>query len=57
MMALLEEEQRKTANSTNNDELDNIVVEVFFPRPQHDDKAAIFTEINKAEPIKLLDLP
>jgi hypothetical protein len=22
-----------------------------------DDKAAIFTEINKAEPIKLLDLP
>ncbi|KAL7431645.1 hypothetical protein ACHAXH_003395, partial [Discostella pseudostelligera] len=24
---------------------------------QHDDKAAIFTEINKAEPLKLLDLP
>jgi len=24
---------------------------------QHDDKASIFTEINKAEPVKLLDLP
>eukprot|EP00581_Thalassiosira_minuscula_P027865 CAMPEP_0183750792 /NCGR_PEP_ID=MMETSP0739-20130205/1321_1 /TAXON_ID=385413 /ORGANISM="Thalassiosira miniscula, Strain CCMP1093" /LENGTH=554 /DNA_ID=CAMNT_0025986911 /DNA_START=59 /DNA_END=1723 /DNA_ORIENTATION=- len=67
--------------SSNNNEdlakldLDNILVEVFFPRQsdnrddadsvlasgrkqvEQDDKAAIFTEINKAEPIKLLDLP
>lgn len=27
------------------------------PPPEQDDKAIIFTEINKAEPIKLLDLP
>lgn len=51
-------------------DLDNIVVEVFIARPSgdadsvlerkkddRDDKAIIFTEINKAQPIKLLDLP
>jgi hypothetical protein len=48
-------------------DLQNILVEVFPQRPRDDsvlvndnvldDKAAIFTEINKAEPIKLLDLP
>lgn len=89
MMALLEEEQRKIrekGNDTGNHELakldlENILVEVFFPRQsssdsdsesvlasssqkqtpeqqqQNDDKAVIFTEINKAEPVKLLDLP
>ena len=52
-------------------DLDNIVVEVFTSRQSgdadsvlgerknddRDDKAIIFTEINKAQPIKLLDLP
>ena len=52
-------------------DLDNVVVEVFISRQSgdpdsvqgerkiddRDDKAIIFTEINKAEPIKLLDLP
>ena len=88
MMALLEEEQRKgqeKGKGTSNHELvkldlENVLVEVFFPRQssdsdsesvlasssqkqtpeQHqqiDDKAVIFTEINKAEPVKLLDLP
>lgn len=48
-------------------DLQNILVEVFPQRPQDesilanntdlDDKATIFAEINKAEPIKLLDLP
>ena len=51
-------------------DLQNILVEVFPHRPrddtanhtnqkqsEQDDKATIFTEINKAEPIKLLDLP
>ncbi|EED92143.1 predicted protein [Thalassiosira pseudonana CCMP1335] len=50
-------------------DLNNILVEVFPQRPKDesvlanqkqmelDDRAAIFTEINKAEPIKLLDLP
>jgi len=89
MMSLLEEEQRKMrenlesgiANNSTNEELanldlNNILVEVFFPRQspsstndndsilastqkqsEQNDKATIFTEINKAEPIKLLDLP
>lgn len=79
MMALLKEEQRKnsgkgnktsqTSEELDNLDLDNIVVEVFFPRPssddsvssssgqEQDDKAIIFTEINKAEPVKLIDLP
>ena len=54
-------------------DLENVLVEVFLPRKYnhdksgssaprrqeeyHDDKATIFTEINKAEPVKLLDLP
>eukprot|EP00804_Cyclotella_cryptica_P029357 CCRYP_017746-RA/>CCRYP_017746-RA protein AED:0.02 eAED:0.02 QI:148/1/1/1/1/1/2/595/554 len=48
-------------------DLQNVLVEVFPQRSRDDsvladakdldDKAAIFTEINKAEPIKLLDLP
>ncbi|KAL7470526.1 hypothetical protein ACHAXS_010779 [Conticribra weissflogii] len=52
-------------------DLNKILVEVFPHRPkgesvmdsmdekhpEQDDKAIIFTEINKAEPIKLLDLP
>ena len=79
MMALLKEEQRKNSEKGNktsqssdelaNLDLDNIVVEVFFPRQssddsvssssgqEQDDKAIIFTEINKAEPVKLIDLP
>ena len=79
MMALLKEEQRKNSGKGNktsqsseelaNLDLDNIVVEVFFPRQssddsvssssgqEQDDKAIIFTEINKAEPVKLIDLP
>mmetsp|Transcript_15983 Transcript_15983/g.33780 ORF Transcript_15983/g.33780 Transcript_15983/m.33780 type:complete len:555 (+) Transcript_15983:65-1729(+) len=97
MMSLLEEEQRNImenkdsgiVNSTNEElaklDLNNILVEVFFPRKslsspsvdadadgssvlsgggrkqqveqEIDRGAAIFTEINKAEPIKLLDLP
>ncbi|KAL7479973.1 hypothetical protein ACHAW6_005690 [Cyclotella cf. meneghiniana] len=48
-------------------DLQHVLVEIFPQRPRDDsvltdnreldDKAAIFTEINKAEPIKLLDLP
>ena len=51
-------------------DLDRILVEVILPRrsvagagdraraSQHDDdRAAVFTEINKAEPVRLLDLP
>lgn len=90
MMALLEEEQRKIREKGTGTtgyhelaklDLENILVEVFFPRQsssdsdcesvlasssqkqtpeqqqQNDDKAVIFTEINKAEPVKLLDLP
>ena len=91
MMALLEEEQRKIREKGTGTtgyhelaklDLENILVEVFFPRQSsdsdsesvlasssqkqtpeqqqqqgNDDKAVIFTEINKAEPVKLLDLP
>ena len=55
------------SNDLANLDLQNILVEVFPQRPQDDsvlandidldDKAIIFAEINKAEPIKLLDLP
>ena len=48
-------------------DLQSVLVEIFPQRSRDetvltnekdlDDKAAIFTEINKAEPIKLLDLP
>lgn len=62
----------KHNNSNNHEELakldlDNVLVEVYVPRQsqnnaqkqtsEQNDKAVIFTEINKAEPIKLLDLP
>jgi hypothetical protein len=72
MMALLAEERRKKRGNNgerNNDEdgdeldtldLDNILVEVYISsRNDNEDDmaAAIFTEINKAEPVKLLDLP
>jgi hypothetical protein len=68
MMALLREEQQTVKEGELAQlDLQNILVEVFRERPRDDsvlanekdldDKAAIFTEINKAEPIKLLDLP
>jgi len=60
-----------SAHELVNLDLNHILVEVFPHRPKvgsaidsvdenhpdQDDKAIIFTEINKAEPIKLLDLP
>ena len=71
MMALLAEERRKkqekgsTGRSDDGDDLDtldldNILVEVYISSGndiEDDMAAAIFTEINKAEPVKLLDLP
>jgi actin-related protein len=73
MMALLAEERRKkrgnNGETNNNDDdgdeldtldLDNILVEVYISSRNDitdDMAAAIFTEINKAEPVKLLDLP
>lgn len=70
MMALLAEERRKKRenNGERSDDgddldtldLDNILVEVYVSSPndsEDDIAAAIFTEINKAEPVKLLDLP
>jgi hypothetical protein len=71
--AMMENEQINGSESLNKEfelaslDLQNVLVEVFPQRPRDesvlatdkdlDDKAAIFTEINKAEPIKLLDLP
>ena len=67
MMALLQEEQGRGKGSDDlaNLDLDNVLVEVFFSRERkqqteqqpQDDKAIIFTEINKSEPVKIIDLP
>ena len=58
MMAILQEKKEKVDNSLL--DLDRILVEVFpnldpESRPKHAED--IFVEINKAEPVKLVDLP
>jgi len=40
-------------------DLDRILVEVYPQQPEHDDNHAqdLFLEVNKAEPVKLVDMP
>ena len=54
MMTLMLEQ----ANASGVD-LENILVEVYPQQPHHDDNHAeqIFVEVNKAEPVKLIDMP
>ncbi|GKY96411.1 hypothetical protein MPSEU_000600600 [Mayamaea pseudoterrestris] len=54
MMSLMQEQ----ADASGVD-LDNILVEVYPQQPHHDENHAeqLFVEVNKAEPVKLIDMP
>jgi hypothetical protein len=56
MMTLLLDQADSTANV---DDLHNILVEVYPQQAHHDANHAeqIFVEVNKAEPVKLIDMP
>jgi len=67
MLAILESEKNKanknntetTTNNNNHLNLDQILVEVFpqYPSSSSTHAQDIFIEINKAEPVKLVDMP
>lgn len=65
MLAILESKNKRKKQSSNNEEpnqnldLDQILVEVFPQNPSSSTTHAkdIFVEINKAEPVKLVDMP
>ena len=65
MMAVLEHKKQNNSKNGNEDldkfSLNEVLVEVFKAHdPQHDDDTwaeELFTEINKAEPVKLVDMP
>ena len=59
MLSLLAENKEKKGVDLKGVDLDKILVEVYPQTKDHDEEHAleIFQEINKAEPVKLVDLP
>jgi len=58
MMAWLQQQRQQQEDSDDSSSFDNVLVEVYTHlQDEKDHKKALFLEINKAEPVKLVDMP